>query len=158
MDKIFDGDDFAHDHDFMNYEALLKGFAERAKRHNRQSTLKSWGGKVCGGPQIFAYISAGRWMAKCWCGGIGYVTRRMPIYFCLACGNASTGGEAVPVVFPEKADELEALLLKRPVQAGPSGYLTAAARTAVALVGPRDWLPGQSVDYVAGENARNGVE
>ena len=158
MDKILDGNDFAHDHNFMNYAALLKGFAEKGRRMDKRSNLKAWNGTTCKHPQVFAYINAGRWLAHCWCGAVGYVTRDHPIFFCLGCGNENTGGAAVPVVFPEATDEIERILLQRPVQNGPGEALTVAARTAVPLLLARDWLPGQSVDYLRDKNREMGIK
>lgn len=158
MDKIYDGDDKAKEMGFPDFESWLIQFPQKQRGFGK-ARLKAWNGKAADDkPAVYAHISGGRWMAQCPCGAYSYVCRRRPIHWCMVCGNGTLGA-AVPVIFPDDADEIERILLLRPVQAGYSDAPTQAAMQALALVPGlrRDWFSGQSLDWLIEKNRENGV-
>jgi hypothetical protein len=78
---------------------------------------KPWNGKTAGGPGVRAFIESGRWLGRCKCGGLEYVTPADKIFFCHNCGNQAHGFMALPVLFPviEERERIERALLRRPV-------------------------------------------
>lgn len=156
-DRILDGDDKAREMGFPDFESFITQFPER-QRGFFKPRLKAWNGRTVDAPVAQAHISGGRWMAQCPCGAYSYVCRRRPIHWCMACGNGEIGA-ALPVAFPDDADEIERVLLLRPVQPGYSDQPTQAAMQAVPLVPGlrRDWFPGQSADWLMEINLANGV-
>jgi len=157
-ERILDGDDKAREMGYPDYESWVTLFPQK-RRGLLPSGLKAWNGKTVDGPAMQAHISGGRWMVQCPCGAYSYVCKRRPIHWCMVCGNGEIGA-AVPVVFPDDADEIARVLLLRPVQPGYSEQPTQAAMQAVPLVPGlrRDWFPGQSVEWLAGVNQQNGVD
>lgn len=81
-----------------------------------------------------------RWICRCpdCPGGTAYVWLDCPIMFCLYCGNRSIGGAFRPVLVPSNREQIEALLLKRPVA-------------------NRAWDPGETLDEIRNGNALLGV-
>lgn len=85
-----------------------------------------------------AYVNYGRVIAGCpdpYCGSAQAVSREDPRYFCVACGNAHVNGRWVKVAFHDDWDEIEALLLARPVPES------------------RNWRHPESVATLEAENA-----
>ena len=156
-DKIYDGDDKAREMGYPDFESFVTLFPQK-RRGLVPSRLKAWNGKTVDTPSVQAHISGGRWMVQCPCGAYSYVCRRKPIHWCMVCGNDGIGA-AVPVIFPDDADEIEQILLQRPVQVGYSDQPTQAAMQAVPLVPGlrRDWFPGQSVAWLITINQAHGV-
>lgn len=80
-----------------------------------------------------AYISHGRWVADCFCGG-GIVAS--PELVEAACTDCAT---VFPIRFPEARPEIEQALLARPEEKN------------------RNWRPGESIDQIQAENAEHGA-
>lgn len=144
MDKIFSAKDLA---ELRGYKSQREFILARSRLLASERTIKKpWSGSVCESG-IPAFINQGRWIARCpACGGIEYVDRTEKIFFCLACGNDWRGGEALQVIFPEDADDIEAELLKREIIGGAMGNdLQRALYSKPAINGlDRNWCAGQS--------------
>jgi hypothetical protein len=94
------------------------------------------------GPALAAEINHGRWIVRCpACGGAEMVDPSDPRFFCLSCHNEAHGGKWLPVKLPSAShrSKLEAELLKRP--RSPN----------------RNWLPGETLKQLQGDNTRMGV-
>ena len=120
--------------------------------------LRPWTGKVCKAPSIRAYINGGRWLARCECGNVDYVTPDDPIFYCFICGNQAQSGRARPVVFPKNRKKIEAALLARPVRDETYQALpTQSALAARPLKGlRRDWN-GETVKELLAANKEAGL-
>lgn len=90
--------------------------------------------------EVAARLEHGRWLADCpYCGGAELVSRRQGEFFCLSCGMAENGGQAMRAVFPAAREEIEGILApRRPLN--------------------RNWLPGETVRALRAENRRYGVD
>lgn len=110
----------------------------------RRGGYAPWNGRSVSGAPVLAFVDFGRWVAKCECGGLGYVDPDTPIYFCVRCGNGGTGC-ARPVQFPANLDEIEEMILMIDVVEQGGGNAIERARLArpVDLSRPRNWYPGQ---------------
>lgn len=85
--------------------------------------------------EVLAYINWSRWVADCpFCQGAEVVSRRLPVFYCASCGMERNGGAPARVIFPADADQIEAVLLCRPV------------------VATRNWLPHEAVTRLQAEN------
>jgi hypothetical protein len=103
-------------------------------REGKPAPQRIW---VCVGT-VWARINHGRWIADCpHCSGALVVSRTDPYFWCPACRMAQSGWQAVK--FPGEADEIEAVLMKRPDK-----------RT-------RNWYPGETVEALERENAEHGI-
>jgi hypothetical protein len=91
-----------------------------------------------------AFVDFGRWVAKCECGGIGYVDPDTPIHFCVRCGNGNSGC-ARPVIFPDNRDAIEDAILSIPV-IEPDSNVNAIERARLSRPvdpsQPRNWYSG----------------
>ena len=68
------------------------------------------------GAPVFARIEQGQWIADCdVCSGAEFVDPEEPIFFCFGCGNRYNDHAPRPVIFPEQREEIEQLILQRPV-------------------------------------------
>lgn len=67
------------------------------------------------GTPVQARIWQGQWIADCECNSASFVDPEEPIFFCFGCGNRSNGSKPRPVIFPAKRQEIERLILERPV-------------------------------------------
>jgi hypothetical protein len=75
--------------------------------------------KVAGGATAArAFVNHGRWIA--WCPDCLHqaeaVWRGTPLFWCMACGNASINGLWRPLTWPEDVDAIEARLDRLPTQ------------------------------------------
>lgn len=66
------------------------------------------------GSPVIAYINAGRWLARCECGGCEFVDLEQPLFMCCSCWNAGVGHRWRVVRLPRARAEIEAVLLARP--------------------------------------------
>lgn len=83
-----------------------------------------------------AYVNHGRWVADCptaGCGGAMLVLNGGE-FLCGTCFNAEIGGEYRPIVWPDDAAEIEALLVVRPLPVN------------------MNWRPGETLAMLAAEN------
>ena len=87
---------------------------------------------------VYAYVNHGRWVADCpqpGCTGAMMVTEQQPMH----CGNRDCGGGPWTVAFPAERQQIEVLLLLRPVDRN------------------RNWRPGESLAALRAENAEHGL-
>lgn len=86
-------------------------------------------------PVVIAVVRQGRWMTACpFCTSWQHASSTEHWFFCAACMNGLVGNLAVPVVWPEEAGEIEAVLLERP------------------FIVNRNWEPHETVDDLRREN------
>lgn len=118
-----------------------------------------WDGEHVGGAPALAFVDFGRWLARCECGQHNYVDPSDPVMFCARCGNGNSG-VARPVIFPACRNEIEKLLLARPVIESPAARsivekaLLAKPKITVLT---RNWFPGQSTADLFEMNQTYGV-
>lgn len=118
-----------------------------------------WDGEHVGGAPAMALVDFGRWLARCECGQHNYVDPNDPVMFCARCGNGNSG-LARPVIFPVNREEIEKLLLARPVIENPAAKnvvekaLLAKPKISVLT---RNWFPGQSLVDLFEMNRTYGV-
>ena len=115
------------------------------------------------GEAVLAYIHQGQWIAACECGGHEFVDPEDQVFFCWGCVNRANNGYLRPVSFPENWDEVEALILERPVDdvRGASDLERAVqARPRVVVVTDageyplvRSWQPGESAEEIRAQNS-----
>jgi hypothetical protein len=86
-----------------------------------------------------AWVSGGRWIVMCPCGGAQLASRKEHRFFCVDCLNAQVGGQWRTVRWPEEAEAIEAALLLRPEPH------------------TRTWLPTETLADLLAENADHGV-
>lgn len=115
------------------------------------------------GTPVFAEVDHGQWLALCECSGAEAVDYEEPIFFCFHCGNRANGGHPRPVIFPTAREEIERLLLERPVddRMGTNEIDRAflAKPMAFGVVGEefvtlnRSWRVTESVEDLRAQNA-----
>jgi hypothetical protein len=68
------------------------------------------------GIPVVAYVNAGRWLAKCECGGAEFVDFEDPSFMCCSCWNEPIGHAWRTVVIPAPATRVavDRLLILRP--------------------------------------------
>jgi hypothetical protein len=114
--------------DAINYIITAKHYAQREGASSVLERIKKLAAKINqrGGAQIqiknevrgfavLAEIEFGQWIAHCECDGAEFVDPGEPIFFCFGCGNRSNSGDLRPVIFPQAREEIERLVLERPV-------------------------------------------
>jgi hypothetical protein len=89
---------------------------------------------------LAAWVSGGRWIVMCPCGGAQLAAREDHRFFCVDCLNAQVGGQWRTVSWPDDAEAIEAALLAR-----------SAPET-------RTWLPTQTLTDLLAENAEHGLD
>jgi hypothetical protein len=89
---------------------------------------------------LSAWVSGGRWIVMCPCGGAQLAAREDHRFFCIDCLNAGVGGQWRRVNWPDDAADIEAVLLRRP---DPE---------------TRTWLPTQTLTDLVAENAEHGLD
>lgn len=118
-----------------------------------------WDGRTVSGPAVEAIVNRSRWVAICPnCKNVEYVDPETPIFYCLSCGNGNETA-ARPVNFPERREEIEAILLRRPVLEGLGATrieILLKARAAFADL-PRSWEPGVTIEMLEAQNRTRGV-
>jgi hypothetical protein len=87
-----------------------------------------------------AWVSGGRWIVMCPCGGAQLAARDDHRFFCVDCLNAQVGGQWRTVSWPADAAAIETALLRRP-----------APET-------RTWLPTETLADLLAENAEHGLD
>jgi hypothetical protein len=87
-----------------------------------------------------AWVSGGRWVVMCPCGGAQLASREEHRFFCIDCLNVAVGGQWRRVHWPEDAADIEAVLLRRP---DPE---------------TRTWLPTQTLSDLLAENTDHGLD
>lgn len=116
----------------------LVGFTASMLRVRRQPMPR----ETAEGPVLQAEINHGRYLVRCpSCAGAELVDLEDPRFFCLSCMMVQCGGKWLPVKLPSAAHraKLEAELMKRTRQEN------------------RNWLPGETLKQLRGENAAHGI-
>lgn len=95
--------------------------------------------KVAPGADVEVYANEGRWVVQCPdCNGAQLASRSDRRFMCNECANVVVGGGWRRVIWPAKAEEIEAAVRRRPRV-------------------NQNWLPGESVTALHEENAVHGV-
>lgn len=147
-----------------HYGGSARGYIRRMQaQHLRRGVrvnVRDFDGRSRGEP-VRARIWQGQWIADCdQCGGAAFVDPDEPVYFCFGCGNRGNGGYLRPVEFPEGREEIERLVLERPVndsagltdleRVGLARPLVAVQKTIegvdVTWYLTRSWDPGETVE------------
>lgn len=109
---------------------------------------------------VNARIWQGQWIADCECGGASFVDYDEPVFFCFGCGNRADGGRFREVIFPENREQIEALILARPVDdlAGLDDKDRAGlAKPVIYVEGKgglaRNWNPDETVEDLESQNS-----
>jgi hypothetical protein len=125
-------------------------FLSQQQRHQLDTPFT---GKVQGDP-VRARIDFGRWIADCECGGAEYVDPEELIFYCFSCGNRRNGGHARPVSFPPNRDEIETIVLERPVDDARGRNKVERALLAKPLAPglSRSWNPGETLGELRAQN------
>lgn len=89
----------------------------------------------------YAIVNQGRWLVTCPlspCSGAQYASFSDQFFWCVDCNNGQTGGQWIPVVWPDNIEEIEEALNLRTLTA-------------------RNWDVGETIeDLVAQATAENG--
>lgn len=119
------------------------------------------------GQTVFAEINFGQWIATCECGGAEMVSPGDPVFFCFSCGNRENNRYLRPVIFPDGREEIERLVLERPVNdarglddleraymARPVVYAEVPQEDGSIAVLPlsRSWTHDETVDQLREQN------
>lgn len=154
MDSVITGKDLAARDGCKDHRAWILKLSEHMRRRNQLDT--PFTGKVSG-EVVEARIDAGRWMADCpVCGGVEYVDPDEQVFYCFQCGNREVNGDGRPVVFPEAREQIEKLVMTRPVMKMKGRTMIEREMLAVSAVPGlvRSWRPGTSAKAVAVENEK----
>jgi len=150
--KIIDGKSIVAGRGFSSYREWVIRMSDIAPHY------QTWTGAIQQNyPSVLAEIEHGRWIARCpapRCNGAEYIDLDDPFFFCLSCGNSSSG-EAYPVTLPEPEliKEIEKALTERPLKTG----LGSTVNEKLLLSHPQvegmhwNWMPGQSVEKLKEE-------
>lgn len=115
------------------------------------------------GSAVEAQINQGAWIGVCECGGAEFVAPEEPVFFCWGCVNRMNNGYVRPVTFPEDMAEIEAELIKRPVNdvRGVTDKDRAYLATPLVMIvdeegkqypATRSWVPGETVEDLQRQN------
>jgi ribosomal protein L37AE/L43A len=90
--------------------------------------------------ELRAFVNAGRWVVMCpTCSSAQEAHSTLKRFWCVDCQQAREGGAWCPVLWPDERAAIEAALLLRP-----------DPRT-------RNWMPGETVEQLIGENVARGI-
>ncbi len=95
-------------------------------------------------------IEYGRWLVLCpadGCTNANVVSRNTPFWICATCGSPENDEVWYNIDYPDDADDIEAVLLKRPEENRHSGYFDGATGRHVL----------QDLDTLRAENRANGL-
>jgi hypothetical protein len=151
MAHILDGTDRAREIGFDTYEELVLKWAKKADA--------PWNGIRGEVMPVQAYVNGYRWLAKCECGNIFYVTPDDTFFYCFECGNASTNGNSRPVTFPDenKRMKISRLLEQRPVLVKKKRMKpTQQQASAIPEIIRRDWN-GETIQEIKAIHIELGI-
>lgn len=114
MDKIINALDYAEREGHKTVRKMYIAWCREMSKKFRLSTPFVDCEPV--GKQVKAEVNSGQWVARCECGGAEAVCEKEPIFYCRTCGNYENKGKPRKVKFPKEVQEIEILLLKRPVK------------------------------------------
>lgn len=152
MDKILTARDFVKT---MGFDSLRDYYRARTSAPGYETPFVDAEPE---GEPVDAFVDYGRWIARCECGGAEAVDYDDPIFYCLACGNMTNNGKPRPVNMPDEWQEIERLLLKRPVRLRGGRNAFERATMAEPVVSTehgqlsRTWLPGETLDDIKRQN------
>jgi hypothetical protein len=154
MSKLITARDFAERDGMHNVESWLRKLSvENGKRFK----FPVWDGRLISGTPVQAFVDFGRWVAQCdLCGSAIAVDPDVRVFFCMRCGNNNTG-MARPVIFPAEWEQVEDILMERPVLDDPhSRNRVEKARNSRPIIDGlvRNWHPVISIEELRGENER----
>jgi len=120
------------------------------------------------GRPVLARIWQGQWIADCdECNNAMFVDPDEPIFYCVGCTNRRNSHKPRPVTFPEQREEIERLILARPVDdvAGLTDLERAGLAKATIFIEVdgqqkplvRSWMPGETVQDLKKQNKAGGV-
>ncbi len=157
MKRLITARDVARRDGHATVKAFLMALME--KSIERGYFKVRWDGDHVGGAPVIAFVDFGRWLARCECGQHNYVDPHDPVMFCAQCGNGNSGLGRL-VIFPANRDEIERLLLLRPVINHPAAKNVVEqallARPKIAML-TRNWFPAQSTADLFEMNQTYGV-
>lgn len=115
------------------------------------------------GEPVQARIWQGQWIAECdVCNGHEFVAPDEPVFFCFGCGNRENRSYVRPVEFPANWQEIEQVILERPVydkkgltdleRAGLAKPAVIVVVDGVEFPITRSWMPGESVEELRQQN------
>lgn len=148
--KIVTGNDLAKVLHLKNYRIMIRMQGNDPVVKNM---IGCWNGSVNKEHPVYARVDTGRWIAECECGGAEIVEPLDPIFYCFSCGNALVANAARVVIFPKNIEEIEFLLLKRPVETSGKNIVAQAinAQPVYGRLG-RDWTVGETVEMLEIQN------
>jgi len=157
--EIIRGNTIAREKGFENYRDMLRGIYTTLSRQG--SLVIDFIEEVDTGNFVQARVEHGRWGEHCECGGAEYVDPDDPVFYCFSCGNASAGGKLRPVQFPSNVEEIELILLERPVSVHKGTTKSSINLNSRPLVGNlnRDWDPEDAdLKKIKKDNKKHGLE
>lgn len=104
-------------------------------------------GEITESDPVHAEVDWGRWVAKCECNGVEYVSKEEKLFYCFSCGNSKCGGKGRIVIFPneKKMEHIEKLLNEREMMPG------AGTEKLSRVLHAKPKKPGLSRTWSAGE-------
>lgn len=94
---------------------FIRTWQEMLHKKNRVAvTIRDIDGDPRGVP-VQAYVHQGQWIAQCECGSCEFVNPNDPVFFCWGCVNRANNSYLRPVEFPAFWQDVERILLERPV-------------------------------------------
>lgn len=151
---VITGKDLAERDGVPSHRAWIERMSRRLQRRNLLDI--PFTGRI-GGETVLAFISFGRWSARCPdCGSTEYVDPEERIFFCFGCGNRTNGGNARPVAFPPAPlrEEIEQLVMARQVgeERGTNAMDRALKARCLAPGFSRSWEPPETPDDLRTQN------
>lgn len=145
-----------------------KGFILRwrEKQHREKGfAIPVYGIDKPQGTPVQARIWQGQWIAECdVCGGCEFISPDEPLFFCFGCTNRINGHYVRPVIVPANYKQIEAEVLKRPVDdaMGTTDLERAGLARAQVIVVldngielplTRSWNPSETIDDLKNQNS-----
>ena len=97
--------------------------------------------------ELPARVNHGRWLIDCpHCRAAQVAEFENPVFMCVECANGGNNGHWYAVAIPGNYQEIETVLLARPMGVNPADSPT------------RNWEPGETVETLLAENQHNGIE
>jgi len=153
MDKIIGSKDIAEYYGFSLASEWIKKNSEVL--HSKGICPVIFTGEMQEEISVDVCIDWGRFMAHCtFCAGVSYVDKNEKVFFCFSCGNNKTG-LGIRVVFPENIEEIEKILLDRPVHTDKEEkniLIRIINETPVYPQLPRNWNKKISIESLEKDN------
>jgi hypothetical protein len=158
LTKIITGSMIAQEKGCIDHrDAIRKIYADLSRGSSLAIDLIE---EIDTGNFVLARVDHGRWGANCECGGAEYVDPDDPVFYCFSCGNAAAGGKLRPVQFPGNMEDIELLLLERPVSVHRGITMSSINLNSRPLKGAnRDWDPEDTdLEQAKALNRASGLE